>query len=39
VPRRRHDGLRGFFWPRHDYDDEVHRKRTAVAIKRALESV
>lgn len=25
VPRRRGDGLRGFFWPRTGYDDEAHR--------------
>ena len=35
-PRRRHDGLRGFFWPRLGYEDEVHRRRTAQAIKAAL---
>ncbi len=39
VPRRRRDGLRGFFWPRHSYDDEVHRIRTAAAIRRALDVV
>jgi len=22
VPRRKKDGLRGFFWPRHNYQDE-----------------
>jgi histidine triad (HIT) family protein len=36
LPRRRHDGLRGFFWPRLGYEDEVHRLRTAEAIRRAL---
>jgi histidine triad (HIT) family protein len=24
VPRRRKDGLKGFFWPRHRYRDEEH---------------
>lgn len=24
VPRRRRDGLRGFFWPRQKYRDEAH---------------
>ena len=38
LPRRRHDGLRGFFWPRLGYEDEVHRLRTAEAIKAALHS-
>ena len=36
LPRRRRDGLRGFFWPRLGYEDEVHRRRTAEAIKAAL---
>jgi len=36
VPRRRHDGLRGFFWPRHGYEDELDRVRTAQAIREAL---
>jgi len=32
VPRRRKDGLRGFFWPRHPYasEDEMARVREAV---------
>lgn len=34
VPRRRKDGLRGFFWPRHPYRD----KTTALEIQRALRS-
>lgn len=24
VPRRKNDGLKGFFWPRHPYRDEEH---------------
>lgn len=24
VPRRKNDGLKGFFWPRHPYKDEKH---------------
>jgi histidine triad (HIT) family protein len=36
LPRRRRDGLRGFFWPRLGYEDELHRARTAQAIKGAL---
>ena len=36
LPRRRRDGLRGFFWPRLGYEDEVHRLRTAAAIKAVL---
>jgi histidine triad (HIT) family protein len=29
VPRRRKDGLRGFFWPRHRYDDDDEARRYA----------
>lgn len=29
VPRRKGDGLRGFFWPRTGYDDEAHMAATA----------
>lgn len=25
VPRKRRDGLRGFFWPRHRYTDDAQR--------------
>jgi histidine triad (HIT) family protein len=38
LPRRRRDGLRGFFWPRLGYEDEVHRLRTAEAIRAALRT-
>lgn len=33
VPRRRRDGLKGFFWPRHKYQDEqaMEAARTAIA--------
>ncbi len=33
VPRRRKDGLRGFFWPRHQYKDESARE----AVRNAIE--
>ena len=26
VPRRRKDGLRGFFWPRHKYESETEQQ-------------
>lgn len=38
VPRRRGDGLRGFFWPRHPYDDDEHRRQVAQDIRRALKA-
>jgi len=34
VPRRRGDGLRGFFWPRQNYRDEEH----ALAVKEAIKT-
>lgn len=32
VPRRKGDGLKGFFWPRHKYSDEAEMKRVASQI-------
>jgi histidine triad (HIT) family protein len=37
VPRRRKDGLRGFFWPRHRYRDEEHALETASALRAAVD--
>jgi histidine triad (HIT) family protein len=36
VPRRRKDGLRGFFWPREPYAGDAEREEFAVRIKAAL---
>lgn len=36
VPRRRGDGLRGFFWPRVPYDDEAHEARVRHDLRAAL---
>jgi histidine triad (HIT) family protein len=36
VPRRRKDGLRGFFWPRQHYADDDAMASTAAAIRTAL---
>jgi histidine triad (HIT) family protein len=38
VPRRRKDGLRGFFWPRTTYADEAERDAVAASIARALRT-
>jgi histidine triad (HIT) family protein len=35
VPRRRKDGLRGFFWPRTAYADEAAAAAVAERIRRA----
>jgi histidine triad (HIT) family protein len=37
VPRRRKDGLRGFFWPRQKYSDEAEALAARDAIRAALE--
>jgi histidine triad (HIT) family protein len=39
VPRRRKDGLRGFFWPRTKYEDDDEMTRTAHALRDALANV
>jgi histidine triad (HIT) family protein len=36
VPRRKKDGLRGFFWPRQKYENAEAAERTRDAIQRAL---
>ena len=36
VPRRRKDGLRGFFWPRIRYRDDAERHETAERIRSFL---
>jgi histidine triad (HIT) family protein len=37
VPRRRKDGLRGFFWPRQRYEDDAAMAAVATAIRAALD--
>ncbi|HEX4403942.1 MAG TPA: HIT family protein [Polyangia bacterium] len=36
VPRRRKDGLRGFFWPREPYASDAEREEFAARIRGAL---
>ena len=36
VPRRRGDGLRGFFWPRHPYRDDAERDAMRDRLKAAV---
>jgi histidine triad (HIT) family protein len=38
VPRRKNDGLRGFFWPRHKYASEDEAADIAGRIRGALEN-
>ncbi len=37
VPRRRGDGLRGFFWPRQPYQDAAEMLKIQQAIRSAVE--
>ncbi|MBZ5581513.1 MAG: HIT family protein [Acidobacteriia bacterium] len=37
VPRRRKDGLRGFFWPRGKYTDETEMERIRAALEKNME--
>ena len=37
VPRRRGDGLRGFFWPRHKYEGETEMAEYAIRLRAALD--
>lgn len=39
VPRRRGDGLRGFFWPRHHYKSEDEQREVAEKIRAALNRI
>lgn len=36
VPRRKGDGLKGFFWPRHKYESDEHMKEVAAKIRSRL---
>ncbi|MGE5552229.1 MAG: HIT family protein [Bacteroidota bacterium] len=36
VPRRRGDGLKGFFWPRRPYRDEDEMRAVQEALRRAV---
>ncbi len=37
VPRKRRDGLRGFFWPRNHYEHDAARETVRAAIAREME--
>ena len=39
VPRRRKDGLRGFFWPRQRYESDKELWRVQQAIKSAVSEI
>jgi histidine triad (HIT) family protein len=39
VPRRRKDGLRGFFWPRQKYTGDAHAEETARLLRTTIEGL
>ena len=39
VPRRRKDGLKGFFWPRNKYESTAHLGEVQTSIKAAIAGV
>ena len=39
VPRRRRDGLRGFFWPRQKYQDNEAKEAVRDAIEREIRKL
>lgn len=39
VPRRRKDGLKGFFWPRHKYKTDEEQVNVQQAIQLAITSL
>ena len=38
IPRRRKDGMKGFFWPRRPYRDDEEMTATAEALRQALSN-
>jgi len=38
VPRRRKDGLKGFFWPRNKYRNEEEMETVQKAIRKSIEN-
>jgi histidine triad (HIT) family protein len=39
VPRRRKDGLKGFFWPRRPYQSEAEMLAVRDKVRAALEDL
>lgn len=39
VPRRKKDGLKGFFWPRNPYRDEEQMARVAEKLREAVKKL
>jgi histidine triad (HIT) family protein len=39
IPRRKGDGMKGFFWPRLNYTDDSHRKEVVEKLKQAFQAL
>jgi histidine triad (HIT) family protein len=39
IPRRRKDGMKGFFWPRRPYRDDNEAAETAATLRTAMASL
>lgn len=39
VPRNKKDGLKGFFWPRHSYEDDAHMAQVRDSIRSAAVNI
>ena len=39
VPRRKQDGLKGFFWPRHPYRDQAHLLSVQQSLRQAIDAI
>ena len=39
VPRRKQDGLKGFFWPRHMYRDQEHLLHVQRTLRDAIDDI
>jgi histidine triad (HIT) family protein len=39
IPRRKGDGMKGFFWPRRDYTDDSHRSEIVAKLRAAFRSL
>jgi histidine triad (HIT) family protein len=39
VPRRKKDGLKGFFWPRNKYENTAHLEDVRTLIKAAIAAI
>ena len=39
IPRRKGDGMKGFFWPRRDYHDDSHRQEFVAKLRDAFQAL